>query len=458
MTLPRSLRAAVRRLDLTATDAPTTTRRNTGNTDWQARAWTMFTEVGELQAVTQWVGNMASQVALYAAVASDETGELTPADDRSAARVVADMAGGSSGQSQMLRHAAVLLTVVGEYYVAIVTDPETGEEEWFTLPPHRVWVDHAGGWRVVLGGEEREVDPDVDSIFRVHVPDPHAPEEPHSAVRSALPILEEIRAMDRVIEADARSRVSGAGILLVPTEAQLPGGDPMGGVSPASTFTRRLYETMRRASDDQSSPEAVTPIVVRTPADTADAFQHLTLESKITERALDTRAAAIRRLAMSLDVPPEVLTGMGNSTHWNAELVDENSLRAHVGPLMSVICEALTVAVLRPVLEHEPMLSVDPAAVHVGFDMRALAADTDNSETALAAFDRGAIGQQALRRELGFAEADAPGGVSEEERLRQLAEGMVARAPSLFPYLAETLGFDLPAGGLPPVQDGQEGV
>lgn len=455
MSLPRSLQAAVRRLDLSDTGPGVggVGQRPTGvqGGGWQQRAWRMFEEVGELQAVTQWVGNVASQVGLYAAEATG-AGAPVPTGDKTAQRVVADLAGGAEGQAQLLRQAAVLLTVVGEFYVAIIADEETGDEAWHIVPADRVKVDHAGGWQVTLEGRERPVDPEVDSIFRVHVPNPRRPEEPHSAVRSALPILEEIRAMDKVIEADARSRVSGAGILLVPTEAQLPGGDPMGGVSPASSFTRRLYEIMRAASDDQSSPEAVTPIVVRTPADTAEAFRHVTLESKITERALDTRRDAIQRLAMSLDVPPEILTGMGNSTHWNAEIVDENSLRAHIGPLIRVVCEALTVAVVRPVLEHEPMLGVDPSLVVVGYDMRTLAAATDNTDTALAAFDRGAISQQALRRELGFDPQDAPGGVGEQERLRQIAEGIVTRAPSLFPQLAGVLGFPEPEGGYPGVE------
>lgn len=471
MSRPRSLTAAVQRMELgreaEARSMQSASWSSSGKEDaWQAEAWQMVTEVGELSAVCRWMGSSASRVTLFAAEVDEETGKAdSPSDKKLAQSIVSELAGGKAGQSSMLRQAAVLLTVVGEFYVVILQG-EDGGDEWHLVAPDRVKRDMQGTFSVNLDGEQREVDPESESVFRVWEPDPHFPEQATSSVRAALPILREIRAMDKTITAAARSRVAGNGILVIPSEANVPdpdtaprgatvGGTPRPSLpqqsSSAVNLSRSLSATMKRSLDDPASSAAVTPIVISAPKDTIDAIKHVRMDSEITEQAVSTRDRAIRRLALSLDIPPEILTGMGDSTHWNAALVDEAALRQHIAPMMETICEALTTAVLWPVLEEKVTAATESGGtvpddgwqdVVVGFDMSALAQKQDKSDNAVAAYDKGAITLEALRRELGFGEDDAPGEQGEQERLRSLAEKMVTQAPSLFPYLAETLGFD----------------
>ena len=472
MMQPRSLTnlvASVERLDPVA--SPAFGVQASPVDSWQDEAWQMYDTVGELSSVCGWLSNSASRVTLFAAEVSPETGRADrPTTDPDAQDIVAGMAGGWVGQSDMLRQAAVLLTVVGEYYVVILVDDDTGRDVWRIIPADRVNQLPTGGYEVIIdGGTPRVVNPDTESIFRVWRGHPRRPEMADSSVRSALPVLREIRAMDQVIDAAAKSRVSGAGLLIIPKEAGIPTGVPptaqpvgrAGGESgfrqPAASFGQRLAQTMRAAIDDPSSPEAITPIVVTVPGEHADRFRHLTLETEIAEKAVETREKAIRRLALSLDIPPEVLTGLGDSTHWNANLVDESALKQHIAPMMSTICEAMTTAVLHPMLIRHDDTGLDDDhnnRIVVGFDMSAIAQKTDKSGFALDAFDKGLIDAEATRRELGFAEDDTPEGLGEAERLKQMAERMVVRAPSLFPYLAEVLGFEPPAGGFPPLGRG----
>lgn len=453
--MANSLTAAVQRMEVALPGAGSHVK--TKREDWQEEAWRMYDEVGELSSVCQWMGNSASRVNLFAAVVDAETGRAeTPSDDPLARAIVDQMGGGVKGQSDILRQAATLLTVVGEFYVAIVVSDDTGEEEWHLVPPHRVTRTVTGGVQVNVDGKDREIDEQAESIFRVWNRHPKNSDEAHSSVRAALPSLREIRAMDRVIQAAARSRVSGAGLLLVPAETNLPrrrpprGGDAPGlppsaapGVPEDDTtsFARSLYETMTRANEDQDSPAAIAPIVLKVPGDQIERFKHLTFDSEIEAQALETRERAIKRLAQSLDVPPEVLTGLGDSTHWNAELVDEASLRQHIAPLIGTICEALTEAVLLPLLEGA---ETGGENVVVGFDLSSLSQKQDKTDAALAAYDKGVISAAALRRELGFSDEDAPD-TSDPDYLRSLAEKMVSQAPSLFPYLAEVLGFPTPS-------------
>ncbi|MGN8890007.1 hypothetical protein [Dysosmobacter sp. HCP28S3_G4] len=423
-------------------------------TAWQAEAWEMYNTVGELSAVCQWIGSSAARVGLYAADVDPDTGRTnSPSDNRLARQIVRDIGGGAEGTAELLRHAATLLTVVGEFYIAIITDDNTGEEQWLVIPTNHVSKTIRGEWEIKLGEKKHIINDDTESLFKVWIKSPNEPTESRSSVRAALPVLREIRAMDRIIAAAARSRVSGNGILIVPAEAELPRRRPpraadAPGLPPrpamptqeddATSFSKSLYTTMKSAQDDPDSPAAVTPIVVKVPSEHAAQFRHLTLDTGIEAKAVDTRERAIRRLALSLDVPPEVLLGMGDSTHWNAGLVDESALRQHISPLVEVICDSLTESVLRPFMPEGEAGSVAVAA-----DMSALAQKQDKSQAALDAFDRGVLSAAALRRELGFSEDDADDKDSDVAR-RALAERLVTKAPSLFPYLAEVLGFTLP--------------
>lgn len=466
MRMPKSLTAAVQRMEFTQR-TPAEVSWGAQEDDWQAEAWEMYQTVGELSAVCRWMGSSASRVTLFAAEVDETSGRAdTPTEQPDAVDLVQDMAGGSSGQSDMLRQAAVLLTVVGEFYVAILTNEETGEETWKIIPADRVRQDYSGRWVVTIDGEDREINEEDESLFRVWDRDPHHPERATSSVRAALPVLREIVAMDRLIQAVSRSRVAGNGLLIIPQEANIPSSDgPSGGSVPgvpgsvkvqgqdsANNLSSTLSKVMKRAIDDPGSSSAVTPIVVSTPGEYVDSFKHLRLDTDLTQTALDTREKAIRRLALSLDIPPEVLTGLGDSTHWNAALVDEASLRQHIAPMMATICEAMTEAVLHPLLADVPGVAGIENIV-VGFDMSALAQKQDNSQNALAAYREGIIGPNSLRRELGFGDDDKPEEQGEDDRLRSLAERMVGQAPSLFPYLAQVLGF--PASTVAPTQQEQ---
>lgn len=450
--LPRSLTAAVKRIDLKAPPQMGQASWSSSNdSDWQAEAWKMYREVGELQSVCRWMGASAARVTLYAAEVDDETGRAdTPSDNANAVKIVSDIAGGAVGQSDMLRQAAILLTVVGEYYIGVLVD-ETGEERWATIAADRVKTGMDGRYEIREHTDWRPINPETESIFRVWDRDPQNPEQATSSLRAALPVLREIRAMDQVISAAALSRVAGNGILMIPSEVNIPDGNApsagdVPGVPPSSrirstdsanTLSRTLTAIMKKAIDKPGSSASVAPLVLTAPKDTIDGFKHLRLDTDLTEQALKTRERAIHRLALSLDIPPEVLTGLGDSTHWNAELVDESALRQHIAPMMSIICEAMTRAVL------EPMMGESDAGTEiiVAFDMSSLTQKQDKSESALAAFSSGAISVQALRRELGFSEDDSPSELQGSEYQRQLAEKMVTRAPSLFPYLSEVLGF-----------------
>ena len=468
LAVPGSLTAAAHRLDLKATTNPT--KSSGGDDGWKAEAWQRFDEVGELRAVCQWFAGSLSRVRLVASDVDPETGHPTGAtEDPIASTMVADIAGGPAGQGAMLARLATFLTVPGEGWVAIITrrpTPDAPEvEEWHILADDEIKTQARDITVELPDGATHPIDPDRDSLFRIWNPHPRHTRQSDSPVRAALSILREIRRCEQTIEAAARSRVAGNGILLVPNEISMPSAaaptaapDPDAPGLPAAPvevdrpvsatdLMAALQAAMTTAITDQSSAAAMVPLVLKAPGEWLDKIKHVTLSSDVAETAVKTRETAIRRLALSLDVPPEVLLGTQDSNHWSGWLAQDQAINQHIAPMMITICDALTAAVLRPLLESAG--HPDPESVVVWFDLSALAQRPDRSADAQAAYDAGAIGPEAYRRETGFSEDDKPN-LNTDEAKRDLAIKMVTAAPSLYPLLAGVLGFEVPAGAQAP--------
>lgn len=467
--LPDELTAAVHRVELEKTIA-TPGKGKPGKTQaWQQEAWERFQDVGELSAVCQWFSNSLSRVRLIASDIDDSTGQPTDkSTDQVARDMVRDIAGGPAGQASLLARFATFLTVPGESWCAIVTRRDTGDpeldgtEEWHVVGDTE--INGVGqDIELTLPDESKHLlDPETDALFRVHRPHPRRSADAYSPVLAALPVLREIRRADQTIEAAGKSRVAGNGVLVVPNQLSMPTGVAPVGANPdapglpgqeptepgmvrtnASHLMGSLQHVMTTAISDPSSAAGTVPIVLQGDGEWIDKIKHLTLDTDITDTNLKVRQDAIRRLALSMDVPPEVLLGNSDSNHWSAWASRDEAISQHIAPMMTLICEALTDAVLRPLLESQG--HPNPESVCVWFDLSNLSRRPDRRDEATAAFDRGVISAAAYRAELGYGDEDAPGTDSEEAR-REQALRMVNQAPSLFPYLAEVLGFTVPAG------------
>ena len=101
-----------------------------------------------------------------------------------------------------------------------------------------------------------------------------------------------------------------------------------------------------------------------------------------------------------------VLLGQAVSNHWSAWAVDESEVRFGVVPVVSTICHALTVGLVQPLLKSAGVTDAD--LYQVWYDETVLQVRPDRSKDAQALYDKHAISREVLRRENGFADADAP--------------------------------------------------
>ncbi|WP_019548620.1 hypothetical protein [Streptomyces sulphureus] len=408
--------------EITAAASRYTSRRirgkGTGDQSWQHRAYDMYHQVPEVRFAASWIGNAMAGARLFAGCRDDD-GSIDPAPPgHRAAEIVDQVAGGADGQAKMLGAFGKHLTIPGEGWIIVrpndqVLSPYSPEHghDWRVLSVREV-RQQSGKLTAEIDGEDvpiSEGDPEsMDSnapiAIRVWEPDPERAIEADSPVRSSLDLLEELMLLNAAVKAIARSRITGRGIILVPKGTRFPSSATQGnGDDDLIEVFMTIAETAIR---DPESAAATVPIILELPADTISDFKHLTFESEFDDLALKLREEAIRRFATGLEIPAEILLGLGDVNHWGAWALTSEAIRLGIEPKLATLAHALTQQWLRPILEAEGVQ--DWHRWLVWYDTSPLRVRTNRSETALQAFDRGVISADALRRETGFDDSDAP--------------------------------------------------
>lgn len=422
---------------------------------WQGELWGFFDEVPELQFGATWSANALSRVNIVAAVPPRAQGdEPTPIDlnaegvtwtpsQRRAVELVASIAGGPAGQGQLLAACAVMLTLPGVGYIHVKAEGTIGVErytQWRVCAPEEIReVQSTADTRTleVTNCESGKWEPvgELDLVIKVWRSHPRRRHEPWSPARSCRKVLVEIvKIGDRVI-ADLDSRLAGNGLLIFPNEVEFPVGQVDAKVAEgADPFVSSFVQVAEIAYTDPRSPAARLPLVVKVPGEWVDKVRHVTFDSKPIEAAPALMAAAIRRLALGLDMPPEVLLGMGESNHWSAWQVAEEAITLHVEPLAESIVHAITIGFLNAALRGERLIATgDDLDVMVWYDTSDLTTRPDRGAAAGEAHSRTVITDDAYLTESGLDPSTSllvPG--TDEFRRRQLL-AVASGAPTLAP-------------------------
>jgi hypothetical protein len=407
---------------------------------WQDSAWNFYDTIGEYRYACDWVGNMLSKATLF--VAKDGVRVVT---DGPGVDYVYSLFGGPEAQGQMLRETGIHLTVAGEEYIVGVTVKDV--EEWRVVAATELTTRggkyYASSKEIVSDGK-----PFVMRLWRPH---PRRFQEATAPSRAILSILAELDALTKRIFAEIDSRLAGAGVLLLPSEMTLPvsqqtnaAGELQSTATVADVFKADLQEAMLTAIADREDASAMVPIVATVPGEHVNNIKHLTFWSSLDEKSIELRTEAIRRLALGLDMPPEVLTGVADTNHWNAWQVEEAAIKAHAEPLLALICESLTEGYLRPLLIDDGMDPLEADSYTIVADTSMLRLRPNRSKEAFELYDRMQLDGAALRRETGFDEDDAPDGPELRELfLRKVAAG--STTPDLVAAALRALGVPLGA-------------
>lgn len=429
---------------------------------WQTEAWEYYDIVGELRFGISWISNAMSRVNLTAAMpplgpgdeptAIDLDDPRTTAVQRRAYEIVQEMAGGAAGQSQIMAAFGIQLSVAGIGWLVIepTLDDPTADQfvTWQVYSSDEVRSSATGeGIEIRVGEREwRAVHANaiVIKVWRRH---PRRSWEPDAPTHGVLGVLREIDLLQKHIQASAQSRLAGAGLLAIPSEAVFPPGQgPQSAVEdidpdnqnitpPEDTFVETMIDSMTTPILDRGSAAAVVPLVVKIPGEYVDKIRHISFATPFDANVLNLLESAIKRLALGMDIPPEILTGTSGMNHWGAWQVQEESITLHIEPLSEVVTHALTVGFLRPALEAE---GFDASEVMVWYDTTDLRTRPDRSSGAIQAYDRNELSANALLRELGLSVDDLP---TEEEKREKILLSVARGAPTLAPIMLAELGY-----------------
>ena len=399
---PKAMVAAARRITKN-TDPARVARSGSG---WQDAAWHFYNTVGEYAYAVNWVGNLLSRAKLYA---TRDTGDgpvrLPP--DHAASRLVDALFYDEQGRSTALQQIGVHYTVAGEAIIVGYEDDE-GMEQWEILSPSRVTND--GGVRKIDGrvikGESFEI-----RIWRPHPVEKDAATSPS---RAALPILSEIERLTMHVAAQVDSRLSSAGIVFMPNQITFAVRQEDGTTvtGSADAFVDMLQDVMGRAISNREDASALVPIVVTADGEHIANVSHMQFWTELDNHAIELRTEAIRRLALSMDMPPEILTGQGDSNHWSSWSIDESSIKSHTEPLLNRVADDLATGYLRPALiaggesadgtVDLPISPDDARSYGIGVDTAEMRLRPNRSAEAMELWDRGVLNAAALLEETGF--------------------------------------------------------
>lgn len=441
---PKPLTAAVSTLSF---DSASWKNYRFGDRAWQADAWRLYDITGQLRFVANWVGNSISRCTMYVAELNHDGSVGAKVEDPAIAELANGPLGSGDNRAESLRLMGIDLFVGGEAFLIVEAEAgEDGSDLWWVVTSRQIkrTGDQITVTRSPLyGGGTMTYRDNVDLILRIWTPHPADTMEADSPARSAIPDLRALEGLRKRQFAELDSRLSGAGLLALPDSLELPRGedDPPG----STGFFAYLMRAFGRSLRDRSSAEAMVPIIISGPADDIQKINHVTFWSELSDKIEPMREGALRSLAQSLDIPPEVLLGLGSANHWSAWAISDEAVQTQIKPLLTRISAALTIGYLHPALEL--MGITDPQRYTYAFDTAPLTTRPNRIADAINLHDRTLLSDDAARDAGAWGTESAP---DSEEKTRRLLEKLLLSQPDAIlgdQVLREYLG--LPAGSGP---------
>jgi hypothetical protein len=383
------------------------------NMPWQYEAWGFRRTLGEFNQAMDWTARAMSRIRLGAAEIIPGGDEPEMLHEGPAADLMESFCGGPPGHSAFLSAITPHLEIPGEgWLIAERDDPRMplSQAEWGVYSTECLYP-LGPSFKVRVGESQwRELAPD-NLPMRIYQPDPQYPWLATSNAEAAVPIMRRIFLIDSRIVAMMVSRLVMNGIMLIPAEGTF--GVPAQYQDAPDPFVATLMDIAARNIANPGNASAGIPIPIKFTADLIEKWRLFKAEDPLDEWLLKERDDELGRLGDTLGIARErVAGGTGQLNHWNSWQVAEEEIKITFAPLAETICGAITKAFLVPMLRQAgaPLVGPRGGRIIAWYDTSELTIRPDLAEPALALYNVGVISEEALRRETGFSETDAPTG------------------------------------------------
>lgn len=408
---------------------------------WQTECWRYFHSTPELHYITDYVGSACSRVRIFVADVDElgrVGGEVT--DDDEIMAISDTLFGGPASKAEALKAIAANLTIAGECYIIGKARRGFDPDSWSVVSTTEL-KRRAGQITVDLGYGPYKIIKGTDLVIRLWTPDPERMRFADSPTRSCMQQLFELEQLNLFELSQIDSRLSGAGLYFVPAEMSTPAVD-----SSAPQSADDLFQTMAEAAiaarTRQGSAAGVVPVFVEIPG---EYLQHMAdkpikFESELSDRVKEYRETAIRRIANGMNIPQEVLLGMGDTNHLSSWHIEESFVKIHIEPLMNRICDGLTRAYLQPLLQA---MGKDPERFQLAFDTAPLTVRPNRLQDTINLYTLGIANAEAVLIAGNYNPmTDA---MDDEEDTRRFIRALMERDPTLInvPQLVEAAGLDI---------------
>lgn len=406
---------------------------------WQEEAWGYYDTLGEYNYAVTWKSAMLSRVRLIVAEFVPGQDEPVRTEDETAMDILGRLSGGATGQSQLMANMSVQLDIPGECF--LTGETVSGVERWSVRSMDEVRVQR-DEFQVLADNTpvDRMVWRPVGSdalVIRVYRPHKRWGYLADSPARAARVTMRELELVNRHIISQYLSRIASAGMVVFPDEVTFPTREEF--ADAPDPFVAEWIEQAATAIREPGSASGVVPMPIKVPGEYVDKVRFVDFTLANDASIMDKRDAAIKRLATQVNIPAEILLGMGDVNHWGAWQIEEGAIKTAIAPDAELICDAITKSYLQPRLAASGV--EDPSRFVVWYDLSELTLKPDRSDNAIQLYDRLEIDGDALRRTTGFDDSDKPEGQElKEQGLKVIIKTLPSGAGSA---LSELLGEDV---------------
>lgn len=250
-------------------------------------------------------------------------------------------------------------------------------------------------------GKFRPLDPSW-RWFRVWRPDTSDHYAATSSYKSMLDTLEAMYVHTLADAAIATSRLAGAGILYIPNDEFMDspmedGGDPEPGSQ--QHFELRLRGAMTDSIRNRSAEDAFVPLTMFGSSEFAQGIRHVLMERNDDAKGYFERVEGYaRKFGRGIDLPSEVVLGMGDTNHWAAWKVDQNTWSYYLKPLVEVLRDAILDNFITPVATALGYTG----KIEIEVDATGVIVKPDRTDAAIRAYAAGALSGEGLLKYAGF--------------------------------------------------------